>query len=67
MRNHKNNEPREIFAKYDCKCAETGVEIKRNDSCIYYPLTKLVFTHESKQAQEFREMKADDQMTGHQY
>lgn len=60
------NDPREITAKYDSICAETGKEIKRGDACIYYPTSKQVFTIDSKTAQEYREWKADIDM-GYNY
>lgn len=52
-----------ITAKFNSKCAETGREIKKGDACIYYPNSRDVYHVDSKQAQEFREMKADD-LTG---
>ena len=52
--------PRQITAKFDCICAETGQKIAKGEKCVYYPLGKKVFHVDSKQAQEFREMKADE-------
>ena len=49
-----NNDPYEIKAKFASRCAETGKEIKKGDSCIYYPSAKQVFHHDSKQAYEYR-------------
>lgn len=66
-RNRNNNEPRVITAKYDSFCAETKAQIKKGESCVYYPSSKEIFHHDSKQAQTYREMIADDQMTGCQY
>lgn len=60
MTKYRNNDPRQIGAKYKCKCAETGQIINKGESCIYYPLNKQVFALNSKQAQEFREMMQDD-------
>jgi len=53
------NDPREITARFNSKCAETGKEIKKGDTCIYYPLAKKVYHVESKQALEFRNWIAD--------
>lgn len=61
-----NNDPRVIRAKFDSKCAETGLEIKKGDSCIYYPSCKQVFHVNSKQAHEYREWKQDIDM-GYNY
>jgi hypothetical protein len=58
-RNYRNNDPREIRAKYDCICAETGKPIKTGEICVYYPSSKSVYHVDSKQAYEFRNWKAD--------
>ena len=63
--NH-NRDPREITARFDSVCAETGEPIKKGESCIYYPTSKQVFSMDSKQAQEFREWKFDLSM-GYDY
>lgn len=59
MKRYYNNDPREITAKFDSVCAETGIKIKKGDRCIYYPSSKEVFCIDSKQAQEFREVQFD--------
>lgn len=61
MRRRRNysGDPKEITAKFDSICAETGKQIKRGERCIYYPRSKEVFTLDSDQAQEFREWKQD--------
>lgn len=46
-------DPYELHARFDCKCAETGKEIKKGDLCIYYPKGKKVFHVDSKQASEY--------------
>jgi len=56
------NDPREIRAKYNSKCKETGKEIKQGDWCVYYPSDKSIFHIDSKQAYEFRNMLADDNL-----
>lgn len=60
------NDPREIRAKYDGKCAETGKPIKAGEWCIYYPTSRQVFHPDSKQATEYYQWKADIDM-GHNY
>lgn len=59
-------EPREIRARFDGRCAETGKEIKKGQLCIYYPKGRKVFHTDSKQAHEFRCMKADETL-GYNY
>ena len=65
-RNYYKNDPRVITARFDSTCAETGQTIKKGDKCIYYPLTKKVFTMDSKQATEFYEYQHDLDM-GYDY
>ena len=64
MRYRRNNEPREITVKFPGKCAETGRELKKGDRAVYYPDSKDMFHPDSKQAYEFRNMKADDILCG---
>lgn len=47
------NDPREIKAKFDCLCAESGAKINKGQKCIFYPLERKVFSLESKQAENF--------------
>lgn len=54
-----NRDPREITAKFDSKCAETGKIIKKGESCIYYPTSKDAFHPDSNQAESFYAWKAD--------
>lgn len=61
------NDPREIVAKYDCVCAETGKAIKKGDFCIYYPLSKKIFHEESNTAGNFREWEFDIKVMGCNY
>lgn len=67
MRRYRNLDPKEIIARFNSKCAETGNEIKKGDPCIYYPSSKQVFHPESKQAKEFRDMKFDDMLSDLNY
>lgn len=46
---------RYIRAKFDCLCRETGKQIKKGETCIYYPYAKAVFCTRSQQALRFRE------------
>ena len=61
------NDPREIIAKFDSVCAETGRQIKKGDKCIYYPSSKEVFHLDSKQAKEFYEWKFDIEILNQNY
>ena len=54
-----NQDPREITARFNSKCAETHKPIRKGEPCIYYPIGKKVFSMDSKQAYEFRNWKAD--------
>ena len=58
--NYANREPKEIKAKFDSKCVETGKEIKKGDSCIYCPTNKKVYHHESDYAYQLRNLAMDD-------
>jgi len=60
----QNKEPRIITLKYPAVCKETGKRMKPGEQALYYPNDKSFFCLDSKQAQEYREMKADDQMGG---
>ncbi len=62
MKKRRNTAPREIRAMFDCNCAETGKEIRKGKLCVYYPIGRKVFHPDSKQAYEFRQMKADESM-----
>ena len=50
----QRNDPREIKARFDSLCPETGKPIKKGDTCIYYPSAKKAYHQDSKQAEEFR-------------
>ena len=62
-----NNNPREITARFDSKCAETGRIIKKGETCIYYPKHKQVFHIESKTAEDYRSWQFDCNMLGGDY
>lgn len=54
-----NHDPREIVARFDSVCSETGKPIKKGEKCIYYPTSKQVFHPDSKTAYDYRNWKAD--------
>jgi len=56
---HYDTSAREITARFDSVCAETGKLIHKGDKCIYYPIGKHVYSMDSKQAYEYRMMMAD--------
>lgn len=61
-----NNNPREITAKFNSKCAETGKEIIKGEICIFFPSDKQVFHTDSKQAYNYYNWRADISM-GYDY
>ena len=66
MKNFKND-PREIKACFKCYCKETGKIINPGELCIYYPLSKEVYSIDSKQAQTFYEWKFDTDVLNIEY
>jgi hypothetical protein len=61
------NDPRQITAKFNCKCAETGKLIRKDEPCVYYPTAKKVYHPDSKQAYEFRMWQMDIECLGANY
>jgi len=57
MRRSKTD-PRIIRSSFPTTCQETGWTIQRGDECVYYPNGR-VYHMDSKQAQEYREWRAD--------
>lgn len=51
--NSLRDDPREITARFDSVCAESGKVIKAGEQCIYYPKGKRVYHIESAQAGQF--------------
>lgn len=47
-------EPREITARFDSVCPETGKTIKKGEACIYYPRSKQAYHTDSQQAADYR-------------
>ena len=64
---YKNNDPRQITARFNCFCAETGKTILKGDSCVYYPIGKKVFHLDSKQASDFKSYQFDIDVLGGNY
>ena len=61
------NDPREITAKFDSICAETGKKIAKGENCVYYPTSKQVFSKDSKQAEAYRAWRFDVECLGQNY
>lgn len=51
--NRFKNDPREMTARFDSVCAETGKKIKKGEQFVYYPSDKTAYHVDSKQAAEF--------------
>lgn len=67
MRRFTDNSPREITAKFNSVCAETGKPILKGQSCIFYPSVKKVYCLDSKQAGEYRSISFDNDVLGCNY
>lgn len=61
------DDPREIYARFDCVCKQTGEKIRKGELCVYYPRSKAVYSVNSKQAEEFRSWSFDLDMCGYSY
>lgn len=66
-RTYRDQTPREIIARFDGVCRETGKPIKAGDRCVYYPQGKSIFSLDSKQASTFRSEAFDREWLGHDY
>ncbi len=55
----RNQDPREIVARFNSVCHGTSRPIKKGDVCIYYPSSKKVYHIESAQAQSYKEWRQD--------
>jgi hypothetical protein len=53
-RNAADMDPRQITARYDSICPETGKAIKKGDECIYYPRSKAAYHTDSDTAADYR-------------
>lgn len=65
-RRNSDNSPRTINAKFDGQCNETGVKIKKGESCLYYPGEKKIYSHDSNTAKLYREAQADEEILDNQ-
>lgn len=50
----RSNELRELTAKFDGTCAETGKRIAKGEKCLYCPVQRKVYHEESRTASEWR-------------
>ena len=48
------NDPRELTARFDSICPETGKPIRKGDICVYYPLSRKAYHINSKTASDWR-------------
>jgi hypothetical protein len=64
---HYKSDPRQITARFQSTCPETGKTIKKGDDCIYYPRHRKAYHVDSKQAQSFREWQFDNSVLNSQY
>ena len=62
MRNYRNTNPRELTARFDSTCPETGKPILKGDTCVYYPATRKAYHAESKSAEGFRSQLAAESL-----
>lgn len=60
----KTKSPRICRSKFDCKCEETGKEIKKGELILYYPSSKSVYCLQSDEYKSYLSIEADRQMTG---
>lgn len=58
--NYMSSESKEIKAKWNCECAETGKIIKKGDFCLYFPNDRNVYHVSSKTYYGYRCAKMDE-------
>lgn len=46
-----------MTARFESKCPETGLTIKKGDKCVYFPKARRAYHHDSRAADDFRQMK----------
>lgn len=51
---YRNADPREITARFESVCPETGNRILKGDACLYFPRTHQAFHLESRAAADWR-------------
>ncbi len=61
------NDPRQITARFDSCCAETGRKIRKGDECVWYPLNKRIYHMDSSTAEGFRRTTFDWECLGGSY
>ncbi len=54
------NDPRELVARFDSICPETGKRIRKGERCIYFPLSRKAYHMDSKSAADWRSQAAAD-------
>lgn len=54
MPQRRTASPRQIKARFDSICPETGLLVKAGDTCVYYPSQHKVYHTSSKTAEQFR-------------
>jgi len=50
------SDPREITARFDSTCPETGKPIRKGDRCLYVPRERKAYHTDSKAAEQYRGM-----------
>lgn len=43
-----NSEPRLIAAKYPARCPQTGKQINKGESCVWFPSARKIYHPESR-------------------
>lgn len=56
-RQRNNGDPHELVARFESHCPETGLTIRKGDTCVYYPKARKAYHSESRAADDFRSMK----------
>jgi len=54
------DDPRELKAKFDSTCPETGLPIKKGDTCVYFPRTRKAYHDKSRAAADWRSQAVSD-------
>lgn len=57
-----SSNPKIIRAKFNSRCAETSLPIKKGEMCLYYPSDKKVYHLESDQAYQYRLWRQDESL-----
>lgn len=59
-----NKPARMIVSDRDTVCAETGKAIAKGDECLYFPSSRRVYHPDSKEAYDWRNRRADEDLLG---